>query len=440
MTTYFVSSAGSNTSPYDTEAKAATALGTVIAAMAAGDIVKISSAHSENLGANTTYTLPATIGSQFLSVTFNGAGTGALATGGTVNTNGSFSLTINGYGYFYGVTFTAGTGSNQSSAQLSLCNNQGAESQIYESCTFYMNTTSTAPDFNIGPAASTGDRDSYCALRNCQVRFGSTSHSFNFRHGVFPITGLSFHASTSVPTVVFTSVTSTISLVDISASDLSVLTNTTLFDVGVNAPSRIVMKECKLPSGFTLTTGTPTGGPGSVELIMADCDSGDNHYKFTKVAYSGTVTAQNSIYADSSNGTDNLGWTLASNGNATFLSPLICPPISYWNATLSAMTTTVEAASNNVTFKDNELWQETLSKVTSGFPLGTWNVADRAADVFAAGANQTTSTKTWTGVPGTPVLQKLVSGSFTPAEVGPIRIRAYLGKASATAYISPKVL
>ncbi len=442
MTTYFVSNAGSNTAPYDTEAKAATSLGTVIAVpVAATDVIKVSSTHTENAGASITYTLPTSPGLQVLSVTFNGSGTGGLASGGSITTGGNSGMTINGYGYFYGLSLTVGAGGNSSSAQINLAqSNSASHWQRFDNCTFYLNTTSATPILSLGRVTGGAtDADSTIVMNDCVWRFAATGIKPTFKLGYFNLRGLSFHASSSVITTLFTFVTGGIAIVDVTASDLSAMTSAAIVDISSKGTNRIRLAQCKFPSGFALTTGS-SPSPGSTEVIMQDCDSGDNHYTFVKAGYGGTVTQQNSIYADASNGTDNLGWTMVASGNATFLTPLEAPSISYWNATLSAMTTTVEAASNNVTFKDNELWQETLAKVTSGFTLGTWNVGDRAADVLAAGANQTTSAKSWTGVPGTPVMQKLVTTSFTPAEVGPIRTRAYLGKASATAYVSPRVL
>ncbi len=441
MTTYFVSNAGSNTAPYDTEAKAATSLGTVLALVAITDIVRVSSTHSENTGGAISYAIPGAPGLQVLSVTFNGSGTGGLAAGASVTTGGNSSLTINGYGYFYGVSFTVGAGGSSSSAQINLAqSNSSSHWQRYDNCTFFLNTTSSTPILSLGRVTGgSTDADSTIVMNDCVWRFAGTGIKPTFKLGYFNIRGLSFHASSSALSTIFSFVTGAVAIIDITASDLSGMTSAAIVDISSKGTNRVRLTGCKLPSGFSLTTGT-SGSPGSTEVIMQDCDSGDNHYTFVKAGYGGTVTQQNSIYADASNGTDNLGWTMAASANATFLTPLEAPSVNYWNATLSATTTTVEAASNNVTFKDNELWQETLAKVTSGFPLGTWNVGDRAADVLASGANQTTSAKSWTGVPGTPVMQKLVTTSFTPAEVGPIRTRAYLGKASATAYISPRVL
>jgi hypothetical protein len=131
---------------------------------------------------------------------------------------------------------------------------------------------------------------------------------------------------------------------------------------------------------------------------------------------------------------------MTGNANTSFIHPLVSPPIATFNSTLSALTSTVEAVNDGTTFTDAELWQETLAKVTSGSPLGTWNVGDRAASIVATPANQTTSTATWVGTGGfgAAVKQKLVSSSFTPAEIGAITTVIKLAK-NDNVYISPKV-
>ena len=109
MATYFVNTAGSNTAPYDTEAKAANALATVAAVpWADGDIVRIKSTHNENIGSTTTFTLPTAGtngGVKILSVAFDGSGTGALTAGATLTASANavgFNFT-GGYGYMSGV-------------------------------------------------------------------------------------------------------------------------------------------------------------------------------------------------------------------------------------------------------------------------------------------------------------------------------------------------
>jgi hypothetical protein len=175
-----------------------------------------------------------------------------------------------------------------------------------------------------------------------------------------------------------------------------------------------------------------------VELI--DCNSADVNYYYTKVSWEGTVLADASVYYNASDGTTSISWLMTGNANSSFTWPLTSPPISSWNATLGAMTTTVEVTNDGTTYTDAQLWQETLAKVTSGVPLGTWNRADRAADITTAGTNQASSSVSWTGTGGfgAEVKQKLVSGSFTPAEIGPITTRVFLA-ANDSVYVSPRV-
>jgi hypothetical protein len=106
------------------------------------------------------------------------------------------------------------------------------------------------------------------------------------------------------------------------------------------------------------------------------------------------------------------------------------------------MSTTVQVVNDGTTFKDNELWQETLAKITTGFTLATWDKSDRVSNILTAGANQETSTESWTGTGGfgSAIKQKLVSSSFTPAEIGNIIVAIKLGKAISTVYVSPKLV
>jgi hypothetical protein len=137
---------------------------------------------------------------------------------------------------------------------------------------------------------------------------------------------------------------------------------------------------------------------------------------------------------------------MTSSANASFTWPLTSPPIVAFNSTLSAFTTTVHTAHNAVgggtggKLLNSECWQETLAKITSGSPLGTWNRADRVADILTAGADQDTdATTSWTGA-AIATHDNLISGSMTPAEIGPITTVVKLAKPSVAVYVSPKMV
>ena len=439
MTTYFVSNAGSNTAPYDTEAKAANALATIAAVpWAAADIVKVSSTHTETAGVAISYTFPTTPGLQVLSVTFNGSGTGGLAAGGAINVGAANAALnfVNGFAYVYGITFASGTNNN---GACDLTFGSTATSPIgmtFESCTFSAPTANTGGIITIGGAAGATNDDTVYNFYNCTFSNGADK-SITLGYGRHVFTGMALAGT--APTTIFSLLGGMALNVLITGSDLSGVAWTNIIIAGGNGTGNLILRQCKLRSGFSIVTGT-FDGPGSYEIVLSDCDSGDVHYSFIKHCWSGTITTSAAIYADASDGTNSFSWLMTGNANSSFTWPLTSPEIIQFNSSLAAMTTTVEVTNDGTTFTDAQLWQETLAKVTTGVPLGTWNRGDRVADILTAGANQATSTKTWTGTGGfgAEVKQKLVSTSFTPAELGAIVTVVKLA-ANDTVYVSPKV-
>jgi len=437
MTTYFVG-AGSNTAPYDTEAKAATSLDTIeTIPWVAGDIVKFSSTYTDASAANRAFVFPATPGLQLLSVTFNGSETGGLAAGGAVTgSTGSGFCRISGYAYIYGMTFASGTSSSASADVF--VNDQSATGALYlENCTLKTPNANAGARITIGSTGAVSD-DSIVYLKDCTFN-SSNSGGAIVQSGKLIIDNLTLSGTAPTTVFSFTGNAAAHHHVLLRASDLSAVAWTNLVDVSGGVTGTFVATQCKLRSSFTVTTGT-FGGPGSPEVILQDCNSGDVNYYYSKTSYEGTVLADNSVYIDASDGTNSISWLMSGNANTSFTWPLKSPMIAKFNSTLSAMTTEIEVVNDGTTFTNAQLWQETLYKGTSGTPNGTWNRGDRVADIVTAGSNQATSTSSWTGTGGfaSAVKQKLTSTSFTPAEIGPIGVVVYLA-ANDTVYVSPKV-
>lgn len=438
MAIIFVSNAGSNTSPFDTEAKAATTLGTAITAATNADTIKVSSTHTESTVGAITYTFPATPGLKIVSVLFNGSGTGALTAGGAVTnaTNGTAFGFAQGFAYVYGLTFNAATGTSNSN-NLNIITASAASGVTFESCTFAIPGTGTSSRLNIGAASS--NLDTVVSLVNCTINSGIDRPTV-LRHGRITIDNLILAGT--APTTVFAPSSVDAGEFILRASDISNLAWTNLVSVTANTVNGYFKAiGCKLRASFTLVTGT-FSGPGAFYVEAIDCNSGDVNYYYRRESWEGAVTMQNSVYYNAGDGSNDFAFEMASSANASYLHPLESPPISYFNKTLSSMQTTVQVTNDGTTFTDAELWQETLAKVTSGSPLATWNRGDRVADILTTPANQATSVVSWTGTGGfgAEVKQQLVSGSFTPAEIGNIVVVVKLAKASDTVYVSPKLV
>lgn len=424
-----------------TEADAYQTLGAAIAAASNADTIRVRSNHTETAGAAITYTLPTSAGLVVCSVAFDGLGTGALTPGAVVNVGAaSAAFSMTGFAYFNGITFAAGTNGSASCDVILGSTSGNADGMIFDNCTLSCPSTTTGAQLIAGVGAGASGKNNYFKFVGCTYNAAnSSSNEILLRSGTLIFENLILAGATR--TTVFSTFASQFTDLEVNASDLTGVAWTNLINVAADVVSFYAkFHACKLASSFAVTTGSFVAvGSGTVTLV--DCNSGDVNYYYAKYDYLGSVVAQNSIYVDASDGTNNIGWTMVSSANASFAHPLESPPISFFNSALSAMTTTVETVTDNVTLKDNEIWQITLAKITSGSPVGTWNKADRAADILTAGTNQTTSTATWVGTGGiTPIKQKLVSGSFTPAEVGDVVTIVKLAKASTTVYISPKVL
>lgn len=438
MATIFVSNAGSNTSPFDTEAKAATTLGAAITAATNVDTIKVSSTHAESTVGAITYTLPTSPGLKIVSVLFNGSGTGAATAGGAITnaTNGTAFGIASGFAYVYGLSFSSAAGTSNSN-NLNIVTANAASGIVFESCTFLIPGTGTSSRLNIG--ASTSNLDTVLNFINCTINSGIDRPTV-LRHGKIIFDNLTLAGT--APTTVFAPASVDAGEFIIRASDLSNLAWTNLVSVTLNTVNGYFKAiGCKLRASFTLVTGT-FSGPGAFYVEAIDCNSGDVNYYYKKESWEGSVEAINSIYYNAGDGLNDFSFKMISSANASFIHPLESPPISYFNKSLSALQTTIHVTNDGTTFTDAELWQETLAKITSGVPLATWNRDDRAANILATPANQATSTVSWTGTGGfaSEVKQQLVSGSFTPAEIGNITTVVKLAKASSTIYISPKII
>lgn len=441
MTTYFVDSAGSNTAPYDTEAKASTSIATIAALpWVAGDIVRVASTHAETVGASLTLSFPATPGLQVLSVTYNGSGTGALAVGGSVAIGAvSFGLTLGGgYAYIYGLTLAAGT-NNNGACDLQIGNSSSPVALQLDNCTLSVPSINTGAVMSLGCPSSTSNDDVTVEMTGCTWSNGAQAgRSVTLRYGRFVIDDLAL-AGTAWTTLLAPVTAAGCNLL-LTASDLTGVTWTSLIDASVAVPGLVTVAGCKMPVGWALTTGAYPG-PGGIKVTAVDCASGDTHYNFVHSDWRGTVTATSSIYVDAGNGTDTISWLMESSANASFAHPLRSPPIQRFNATLAGMTVKVPIINDGTTYTDAQAWIEVLHKGTAGSPLMTWDRSDRAADILAAGTNQATDSSTWTGTGGfaSPIKQELKTGTITPAEIGPLTAVVCLAKPSDNLYVSPRL-
>lgn len=450
MADIYVASGGSNTSPYDTWAKAATSFPSAVTLAAAGDRIFVDSAFSETLGAITTMTLAGTGAAPCQVISVNRSGDPEPPTvesgGAAVNTgSGPNSLNLNGCGYFSGMTFAAGVGggSSLSFGLLGIGNNEG----LFRNCTFHVATGSASTSIALGP--NTSGAEGAVTWKNCGVRFGNAGQRILLMNVNFRWEGGSVLSGGSSPTnlIAFGSNGASFVVSGVDLSNLSAGSN--LVDIGVAASGRAIFRNCKLPSGWSgdLLTGTVAHRGTRVE--MYNCDSTDTNYRLWIKDYCGSVKSETAVYRDggATDGTTPISFSMSASANADFeLNSLESQEIVVWNESLSAMTATVEILHDGAAaFKNDDVWMDVAYLGTSGSPLGAV-VTTAKASPLATGAAITSSAETWTGASGTGPngsatwhALKLVSPSFTPAQKGWVTVRVHVGSPGKTVYVDPVV-
>jgi hypothetical protein len=440
MADRYVKNTGSNTSPYDTWAKAATTLATAVTGSAAGDNIYVSSAHSASGLASQTLTFPGTASNplKVISVNDSAAPPTTTASGGAEALTASANWLIGPFGYVDGMAFSAGTGTN-STGSITLASGSGAQASEFRGCTFTLNNTGSASrvffqSANFSAASRVSATDCTFVLGN------QATHGIGIG-GRVTISGGSVSGPTSYTTGVFqTSASGRNTYAEIDGMDLS----------GVGAESNLVssstasmitrLSNCKLPSGWTgsLFSGTRFSGQ---RVSIYNCDNADTNYRLWIEDYAGSIRDETTIVRSggASDGTTPIAWRMASNADANSLNvPLRADPIVVWNETIgSPVTVTVEVLTDGVTLTDNDCWLNVDYLGTNGFPLGL-TASNKVATILAAPTNHASSSATWTttGI-SSPVKQKL-SVTFTPQEVGFLSIAVRLGKPSTTVYVCPK--
>lgn len=444
MADYFVASGGSNTSPYDTWAKAATSLQTALtAASSTGDRVIIQhnavpSGDAEVAG-NTTYTVAAHIA---VIAASNDGGSSftptPMATSnwiGNSTTNRSITLAGAFRVYFYGITFrTAGS----TSVQILLANTNTAH-QEFEDCYLWMGNTGVNSYLAVGNGGADGR--SFARLINCTFRFGTTNGQIRNRKCRTFIEGGSVSSAGSAPTTLFESDSSGGYMIDVEGMDLSHVTGT-LAAANSSGPMTVWLKNCKLGSGVTpLAAGTTRSGN---TVWMFDCAAGDEHYHLRYDDAFGSLTVDTGIYANDGaqyDGTNRCSWKIVTTANCSFWTPFVSPWFDVFNSTLAALTPSIEILRDGSTtaYQDDEVWGEWAFKSTAGSTQSTIVNDHKSLVASAAAQANGVGTSGWTGEGGSAWSGKLQpAGTITPAEIGHIRGRVCVGRPSSTVFVDPQ--
>ncbi len=439
-TFYVRSTDGSDADSGATWALAKASLEGAFTAAAAGDTIYVSQVHAESKSsANMALASPGTAASPCRVLCGNDVAEPptALATTATISTTTDKIMTFSGYGYCYGIAFNCDTGGSSSAAQINF-NSTSPWWWKFDSCILKLNSSGNAT-LVVG-AASTGIDDNLLELYNTPVSFALAGQKISVLVP-FRWTNTASAIAGTVPTTLFVCSGGNAGVTRIRNVDLSAAgSGKNLIDLSPATTGEYELLDCKLNASVNLTTGTHPGF-GGTSVKVVNCDSSVNT-RYAKTDYRGTVSQETTIVrtGGASDGAASFSRKFVSSANTKFFAPLEGPWFRYWNtATGSPITVAVEVVTDNVTLTDAEAWVECEYQGTSGNPIGS-QTTDRAGDILASPANQTTSTETWTTTGLTTPVKQTLSVAVTPQKAGWIRARVALAKASTTLYACPKIL
>lgn len=437
-TIYLRSTDGNDADNGSTWALAKATLAAAVTAAGVGGTVYMSQVHSELVAAQIVINAgTATSPRKIICVNDSAEPPTATATTGIVATSGSNNIVFNGFCYVYGVTFRSSDSTFNGAFSFDSVNPWWWR---LENCHLEFPGTGAGSQIRVG-ARSLSTNDQLLELVNTTVKFGNATQYFVLKSKL-KWCGGSVDSAGTAPTSLFAGNSDgNAGVAEIRGVDLSALgSGSYLLDHGSTTNGNLhYFDSCKLGASVGLSTGT-IAGQGGHFIRLTNCDSGDTNYAYALQCYQGDINHEATIVrtGGASDGTTGISRKLATTANSKFYSPLELGPLVAWNESTSSLTVTVHVVTDNVTLTDAECWIEVEELGTSGYPLSVIR-SDRAADILATPANQSTSTEAWTTTGlTTPVYQKL-NVTFTPAEKGPIKVRVMLAKASTTVYVCPKV-
>jgi hypothetical protein len=448
MATIFCANGGSNTSPYDTWAKAATSLQTAITQAADGDVIVVQydapPAADQELAGNTNYAFDAhcslvtASNDGGASYTLTPMGTtawiGNSTTARTVTLGGAFRCLI------YGLTLRIASNLTTTFNVTDGGHFEGYEVLLWSSATA-ANTTIFVGNVN----------NSYTKLVNSTIRFDRTGGSAN------PAVNFGGHVELENCTFDFAAINSTPPLNHVGGSvqttritmtgcDLTDLSTTAMIGNNDRSPGEWRLIQCKLPSSFSVfASQTSAPNKGSNQVWVLDSHSGDTHNYFEYHDAFGSLTLDSGIYFTS--GAAGASWKIVTTANCSYRTPFISPMVPPYNTGTSAVTPYFEILRDGSTtaYTDAEVWGIFSAKTTSGSTRAGFANDGQSLAAFLAGttaSNQAAGagTGSWTGEGGSAWSGKVDSGSsLTPAENGSIIGRVAVGAASITVYVDPQI-
>lgn len=439
MATYYVYHGGNNTTGADWTNAYTTLAAAIAVATTDGDIIQIASDHTGDnaLATDTTYTAGSTLLS-IISVNRT-SGVPELMSSyighGSLNRSVTFNAASAGRLYLYGISIRI-SGSTADNIAFQLTNDGHTE---VEHCELTIANTGNCYLIlgNSGSSASQG----YVRLVDTSISFASVNQRIR-SYALVEMYGC--YTSGSAISYLFQNVVAGLSGGNTycEGCDFSSAASGAALIDSSNTPGPITLTfvNCKLPTSFVMMNAGVNNNKSTGEVTLYNCASGDTHYFLGHKDEMGSTLAVANIYPNDSN-TGDITWFINSTAYASFGTPYYTPWFDVYHDGTSSISPEVEILREGSTtaYKDNEVWADfsfqatanstrSTIKTTRPLPLATGTDIPTGVGV----ANWTGDTGAWSGV--------ITSPATTPAEVGHLRARVCVGKASVTdLYVDPTI-
>ena len=435
MAILYVNDGGSDTSPYDTWAKAANLMASALAdaACVAGSTIYLQSDHVETysadttlLSANGTSDSPITI----ISVTNTNeppeaADIQTMTVGGGKmdgKTNGAYDIRLSGYDVWIGLEFIAGDNLEIPNASVNIT---------------LINCKLIVDDILIIGTNYSSAAIKYIYFENVDVRF-VTSGSFLINGSGFYWKGGSFGFDGGSTTNLFNLHEASGGWVIIEDIDIQDLDSSDYLVSDISGGRDFLLKRCKVPAAANYMNSGPIGGACKVRFHSVD--NGNFIHRFNEYYFEGNIMDDVATYRNSAatyDGTNEYSVKLTSNANAIEWSrPLRFKLADIWCA--ANPTIAVELNTDNVVLQNDEFWIEIEYPDSTIGALGKIDQTSRPATILTTPANLTTSSVAWTEAFGTEKPQK-IEETILGGQAGIHTVWACLGKPSTTVYVCPKM-
>jgi hypothetical protein len=225
-----------------------------------------------------------------------------------------------------------------------------------------------------------------------------------------------------------------------------------VYSGGLQAGAHMVMRNCKMPAGWTgdITNAAITT-PGC-RVVMDNCSSSTLNYIHRISDIAGKLREETTLVRSggASDGVTPISWRIDTTSYCLFPnSPFKTGEFVIYNSAVgTAKTVTVEilhdagvaagkGSGAGYAFRNDEVWLEVQYLGDTASPLGS--IINNEVDVVTAPSNQPSSTATWTTTGmTTPMTQKL-QVTITPQVIGFIHVRVCATTPGKTFYVDPSI-